>query len=132
MRTSQEYRDSISDSGVGVGGRGEAVVARVGLVEVVVLDWDEAVAVAAAAAEDPRAVAAPHPEPDLVEITHEAYAELGALFHSDVLTENSLHQLFRQTPGQLLIVGKRFADATVLRLAHAYEQATPWRGRRPN
>src|SRR5438874_849197 len=30
------------------------------------------------------------------------------------------------------IVGKRFADATVLRLAHAYEQATPWRGRRPN
>src|SRR5438046_481956 len=28
-------------------------------------------------------------------------------------------------------VGKRFADATVLRLAHAYEQATPWRQRRP-
>jgi aspartyl-tRNA(Asn)/glutamyl-tRNA(Gln) amidotransferase subunit A len=29
------------------------------------------------------------------------------------------------------IVGKRFADATVLRAAHAYEQATPWRSRRP-
>src|SRR5438132_1185223 len=34
-------------------------------------------------------------------------------------------------PLSLQIVGKRFADATVLRLAHAYEQATPWRGRRP-
>jgi Asp-tRNA(Asn)/Glu-tRNA(Gln) amidotransferase A subunit family amidase len=28
--------------------------------------------------------------------------------------------------------GKRSADATVLRLAHAYEQATPWRDRRPS
>src|SRR5207253_3637926 len=35
-------------------------------------------------------------------------------------------------PLSFQIVGKRFADATVLRLAHAYEQATPWRGRRPN
>ena len=34
-------------------------------------------------------------------------------------------------PLSLQIVGKRFTDATVLRLAHAYEQATPWRGRRP-
>src|SRR5439155_10911433 len=34
-------------------------------------------------------------------------------------------------PLSLQIVGKRFADATVLRLAHAYEQATPLRGRRP-
>jgi aspartyl-tRNA(Asn)/glutamyl-tRNA(Gln) amidotransferase subunit A len=34
-------------------------------------------------------------------------------------------------PLSFQIVGKRFADATVLRLAHAYEQATPWRGRRP-
>jgi aspartyl-tRNA(Asn)/glutamyl-tRNA(Gln) amidotransferase subunit A len=30
------------------------------------------------------------------------------------------------------IVGKRFADATVLRAADAYERATPWRQRRPN
>jgi aspartyl-tRNA(Asn)/glutamyl-tRNA(Gln) amidotransferase subunit A len=35
-------------------------------------------------------------------------------------------------PLSFQIVGKRFADATVLRLAHAYEQATPWRGRRPS
>jgi aspartyl-tRNA(Asn)/glutamyl-tRNA(Gln) amidotransferase subunit A len=34
-------------------------------------------------------------------------------------------------PLSFQIVGKRFDDATVLRLAHAYEQATPWRGRRP-
>ncbi len=34
-------------------------------------------------------------------------------------------------PLSFQIVGKRFADATVLRLAHAYEEATPWRGRRP-
>jgi aspartyl-tRNA(Asn)/glutamyl-tRNA(Gln) amidotransferase subunit A len=34
-------------------------------------------------------------------------------------------------PLSFQLVGKRFADATVLRLAHAYEQATPWRGRRP-
>jgi aspartyl-tRNA(Asn)/glutamyl-tRNA(Gln) amidotransferase subunit A len=35
-------------------------------------------------------------------------------------------------PLSFQIVGKRFADATVLRLAHAYEEATPWRARRPN
>ena len=34
-------------------------------------------------------------------------------------------------PLSFQIVGKRFADATVLRLAYAYEQATPWRGKRP-
>jgi len=34
-------------------------------------------------------------------------------------------------PLSFQIVGKRFADATVLRVAHAYEEATPWRGRRP-
>ena len=31
----------------------------------------------------------------------------------------------------LQIVGRAFDDATVLRLGHAYEQATPWRQRRP-
>ena len=35
-------------------------------------------------------------------------------------------------PLSFQIVGKRFADATVLRLAHAYERATPWRDRRPS
>ena len=34
-------------------------------------------------------------------------------------------------PLSFQIVGRRFDDATVLRLAHAYEQATEWRGRRP-
>src|SRR5947208_670646 len=34
-------------------------------------------------------------------------------------------------PLSFQIVGKRFQDATVLRLAHAYEQATPWRQNRP-
>jgi aspartyl-tRNA(Asn)/glutamyl-tRNA(Gln) amidotransferase subunit A len=29
------------------------------------------------------------------------------------------------------VVGRPFDDATVLRVAHAYEQATPWRTRRP-
>ena len=34
-------------------------------------------------------------------------------------------------PLSFQIVGKRFEDTTVLRLAHAYEQATSWRQRRP-
>lgn len=34
-------------------------------------------------------------------------------------------------PLSFQIVGKRFADATVLRAADAYERATPWRQRRP-
>jgi aspartyl-tRNA(Asn)/glutamyl-tRNA(Gln) amidotransferase subunit A len=34
-------------------------------------------------------------------------------------------------PLSLQIVGRPFDDATVLRVAHAYEQATPWRARRP-
>ena len=34
-------------------------------------------------------------------------------------------------PLSFQIVGKRFQDATVLRAAHAYEQATDWRARRP-
>jgi aspartyl-tRNA(Asn)/glutamyl-tRNA(Gln) amidotransferase subunit A len=35
-------------------------------------------------------------------------------------------------PLSFQIAGKRFADATVLRLGHAYEQATPWRDHRPS
>jgi aspartyl-tRNA(Asn)/glutamyl-tRNA(Gln) amidotransferase subunit A len=35
-------------------------------------------------------------------------------------------------PLSLQIAGRRFADGTVLRLGHAYEQATPWRDRRPS
>ena len=29
------------------------------------------------------------------------------------------------------VVGRPFDDATVLRVAHAYEKATPWRAKRP-
>jgi aspartyl-tRNA(Asn)/glutamyl-tRNA(Gln) amidotransferase subunit A len=35
-------------------------------------------------------------------------------------------------PLAVQIVGKPFADGSVLNLAHAYERATPWRSRRPN
>jgi len=59
---------------------------------------------------------APQPEPDLVEMARSAYSEMGSLFHSDVLTEHSLHQLLRQSPGRLLIVGKKFADEVGLPL----------------
>jgi aspartyl-tRNA(Asn)/glutamyl-tRNA(Gln) amidotransferase subunit A len=34
-------------------------------------------------------------------------------------------------PLSLQLIGRRFDDAKVLRLAHAYEQATQWRQRRP-
>ena len=34
-------------------------------------------------------------------------------------------------PLSMQITGRPFDDATVLRVAHAYEQATPWRERRP-
>jgi aspartyl-tRNA(Asn)/glutamyl-tRNA(Gln) amidotransferase subunit A len=34
-------------------------------------------------------------------------------------------------PLPMQIVGRPFDDATVLKAGHAYEQATPWRGRRP-
>lgn len=34
-------------------------------------------------------------------------------------------------PLSMQIAGRPFDDATVLRVAHAYEQATPWRDRRP-
>lgn len=59
----------------------------------------------------------PHPDPELVAMARQARSEMGSsLFHSDVLTEHSLHQLFRQSPGRLLIVGKRFADEVGLPL----------------
>jgi aspartyl-tRNA(Asn)/glutamyl-tRNA(Gln) amidotransferase subunit A len=34
-------------------------------------------------------------------------------------------------PLSLQIIGRRFDDATVLRVGHAYEQATEWHRRRP-
>lgn len=62
------------------------------------------------------AISATQPDSALVEIVHEARAQLGRLFHSDVLTHRSRQQLFRQSPGRLVIIGKRFADEIELPL----------------
>jgi hypothetical protein len=56
------------------------------------------------------ALSATQPDAVLVELIRDARARLGRLFNSDVLTQRSRQQLFRQSPGRLLIVGKRFAD----------------------
>jgi hypothetical protein len=56
------------------------------------------------------AISATQPDAALVELIREARARLGRLFNTDVLTQRSRQQLFRQSPGRLLIVGKRFAD----------------------
>jgi len=37
----------------------------------------------------------------------------------------------RGLPIGLQLIGRRFDEATVLRAAYAYEQATPWHGRFP-
>jgi aspartyl-tRNA(Asn)/glutamyl-tRNA(Gln) amidotransferase subunit A len=34
-------------------------------------------------------------------------------------------------PIGLQLIGRAFDEATLLRVGHAYEQATAWRGRRP-
>jgi len=62
------------------------------------------------------AISATQPDSALVDIIHEARARLGRLFHSDVLTHRSRQQLFRQSPGRLVIIGKRFADKIELPL----------------
>ncbi len=56
------------------------------------------------------------PDTELVEMLRAARAGVGRLFHSDVLTQRSLNQLFKQTPGRLLVVGKKFADEVGLPL----------------
>lgn len=56
------------------------------------------------------AISATQPDAALVDLIHEARTRLGRLFNTDVLTQRSRQQLFRQSPGRLLIVGKRFAD----------------------
>ena len=49
-------------------------------------------------------------EDDMVDILRDARKNLGRRFHSDVLSERSLDQLLQQSPGRLLIVGKKLAD----------------------
>ena len=53
---------------------------------------------------------------ELLDMVHDARKELGRNFHSDVLSERSLGQLFKQTPGRLLIVGRSFADEVAMPL----------------
>jgi hypothetical protein len=52
----------------------------------------------------------PEEEDDMVDILRDARKSLGRRFHSDVLSERSLEQLLQQSPGRLLIVGKKLAD----------------------
>jgi hypothetical protein len=56
------------------------------------------------------AISATQPDAALVALIRDARVRLGRLFNTDVLTRRSRQQLFRQSPGRLLIVGKRFAD----------------------
>jgi hypothetical protein len=58
----------------------------------------------------------PDPEEELLDMLRDARARIGQLLHSDVLTTRSLHQLFRQSPGRLLVVGRKFADEVRLPL----------------
>jgi hypothetical protein len=68
---------------------------------------------------DELAISATQPDPALVDMIRGARARLGRLFHADVLTQRTREQLFRQSPGRLLIVGKRFADEIELPLDEA-------------
>jgi hypothetical protein len=59
---------------------------------------------------DVLSISATEPDAALVDMIHDARRRMKRLFHSDVLTQRSRQQLFRQSPGRLLIVGKKFAD----------------------
>ena len=61
------------------------------------------------------------PEDDLVELIRTARKRMGRRFHSDVLSERTLDQLLNQSPGRLLIVGKKLADEIHLPLDEAPE-----------
>ena len=52
----------------------------------------------------------PEEEDEMVDLLRKARKDLGRRFHSDVLSERSLEQLQQQSPGRLLIVGKKLAD----------------------
>jgi len=55
-------------------------------------------------------VSLPDEQDDMADILRDARKSLGRRFHSDVLSERSLDQLLHQSPGRLLIVGKKLAD----------------------
>jgi hypothetical protein len=58
----------------------------------------------------------PNVEDVLLDMLRDARADMGEGLHADVFTERTLRQLHMQAPGQLLIVGKKFADEVGLRL----------------
>jgi hypothetical protein len=68
---------------------------------------------------DALAISATQPDAALIEMIRDARVRMGRLFRTDVLTGRSRQQLFRQSPGRLLIVGKRFADEIGLPLDEA-------------
>lgn len=49
-------------------------------------------------------------EDEFVDLIRDARAKVGRLLHTDVLSQRTLKQLFRQTPGRLLIVGRKVAE----------------------
>jgi hypothetical protein len=59
---------------------------------------------------DVLSISSTEPDAALVDMIHDARIRVKRLFHTDVLTQRSRQQLFRQSPGRLLIVGKKFAD----------------------
>jgi hypothetical protein len=57
----------------------------------------------------------PEPEDELLDLIREAKEKMGRLLHTDVLSERSLNQLFKQTPGRLLIVGRKLPMRSAFR-----------------
>jgi hypothetical protein len=55
-------------------------------------------------------VSQPDEPDDMTDLLRNARRGLGRRFHSDVLSERTLEQLLHQSPGRLLIVGKKLAD----------------------
>jgi len=61
----------------------------------------------------------PDEQDEMVDLLRAARRSLGRRFHSDVLSERSIDGLLNQTPGRLLIVGKKLADEIRLPLGEA-------------
>jgi hypothetical protein len=55
-------------------------------------------------------VSQPDEQDEMADLLRDARRSLGRRFHSDVLSERSLDALLHQSPGRLLIVGKKLAD----------------------
>jgi len=55
-------------------------------------------------------VSQPDEQDDMADLLRDARRSLGRRVHSDVLSERTLEKLLHQTPGRLLIVGKKLAD----------------------